>query len=77
MSKLFDIGEELVAGLLCALEMVSALSYYGPSNRPGPQRLAGAELRARTIRNFKEAMRQHQEIEMCIDMIALFLEEEA
>ena len=27
LSKPFDIGEELVAGLLCALETVSALFY--------------------------------------------------
>ncbi len=77
LSKLFNIGEELVAGLLHALEMVSTLSYYGPSNWPGPQRLASAELCTRTIRNFKEVMQQHQEIEMRIDMIVLFLEEEA
>jgi len=36
LSKLFDIGEELIAGLLHALKMVSALSYYGPFNRLGP-----------------------------------------
>jgi hypothetical protein len=77
LSKPFDIGEELAAGLLRALEIVSALSYYGPSNRPGPQRLAGAELHAKTLNNFKEAMRQQQEIEMHMDKIALFLEEES
>ncbi|KAF8488157.1 hypothetical protein F5888DRAFT_1639367 [Russula emetica] len=37
LSKPFDIGEELVAGLLHVLEMAL--------NQSGPQRLAGAELR--------------------------------
>lgn len=34
LSKPFDIGEELILELLCALEMVSTLSYliYRPSN---------------------------------------------
>ena len=50
---------------------------YGPSNQPGLQRLAGAELRARTIINLKEAMRRRQEIENRFDQLKLFLKNES
>jgi hypothetical protein len=46
-----------------------------PSNRPGLQRLASAELRARTILKFKEASQQHQEIESRAEFLKLFLED--
>jgi len=47
-----------------------------PSNQPGIQRLAGAELRARTIKNFKEASQQHRNIEDRIELLKSILEEE-
>jgi hypothetical protein len=47
------------------------------SNRPGLQRLAGAELHARTINNLKEASRQRQEIENRIEVLKVFLEDES
>jgi hypothetical protein len=50
---------------------------YRPSNQPEPQRLAGAELRASTIKNFKEASRQHQEIESRAQLLQSFLEDES
>ena len=50
---------------------------HRPSNQPGLQRLAGAELRARIVNNFKEASRQHAEIESRIDSLKSFLEEES
>ena len=47
------------------------------SNRPGLQRLAGAELHARTINNLKEASRQRQQIENRIEVLKVFLENES
>jgi hypothetical protein len=49
---------------------------YRPSDQLGLQRIAGAELRARTIQNLKEVSRQHQEIENNIDSLLLFLKDE-
>ena len=50
---------------------------FGPSNQPGLQRLAGAELCTRTIINLKEARQQHQEIENHFDQLKLFLKNES
>ncbi len=49
-------------------------SLYSPSNQLGLQRLASADLRARTINNFKEVSHQHEEIENCAESLKLFLE---
>jgi hypothetical protein len=71
----FDIGEELVAALLCVLERASALFYiHMPSNKPQLQRLAGNELRAKTIKNFKEASRQQKDIENRLEFLKSVLE---
>ena len=50
---------------------------FWPSNRPRLQRLACAELRASIINDFKEASRQHKEIESRMEVLKLFLEENA
>ena len=41
------------------------------------QRLVSAELRARTIKNFKEVLQQQQDIERCIEFLKLYLEDES
>ena len=48
---------------------------YTPSNQLALQRLAGAELRAMIIKNFKDASRQRKEIEIKIEQLKLFLED--
>ena len=50
---------------------------YKPSNQPGLQRIAGAELRTKTIANFKEGLRQRREIESLIGSLRSFLENES
>ena len=47
---------------------------YKPFNQPGLQRLAGADLRTRTLNNFKEVLRQRQEIESRVEALKLSLE---
>ena len=49
---------------------------YRPSNQPGIQRSAGAELRARIVQKFKEATRQYEELENSIEPFKLFLDAE-
>ena len=49
---------------------------HRPSNQPGLQRIASAELRSKTITSFKEVMRQRQEIESRIGSLKSFLENE-
>jgi hypothetical protein len=47
-----------------------------PPCKPGLQRLAGAELRSRTIKNFKETLQQVKEIESRVEIFKSFLEDE-
>jgi hypothetical protein len=49
---------------------------YRLSNKLWLQRLASAELRTRTIENFKEMLRLRQGIERCVDRLKSSLEEE-
>jgi hypothetical protein len=49
---------------------------HRPPGKLGLQRLAGADLRARTIRNFREMLQQVQEIQRRTTMLKLFLEDE-
>jgi hypothetical protein len=46
------------------------------SNKLRPQRLAGNELRAKMIRNFKEASRQQKDIERRLELLKSMLEHE-
>ena len=50
---------------------------YRPSNQPGFQRIAGADLRSKTITSFKEVLRQRREIESRIGSLKSFLENES
>jgi len=77
LNKPFHVGDELATGLLHALKMVSTLvcyAVYRPFNEPGLQRQTSAELRARTIHNFKEASEKQQDIETTIEYIKWILE---
>ena len=47
-----------------------------PPSKLGIQRLAGAELRARTIKNFREMLPQVQESQRRTKMLKSFLEDE-
>lgn len=49
---------------------------YEPSNQLALQRLAGADIRARTINNFKEVLQQRQAIESRVEAVKLFMEVE-
>jgi len=49
---------------------------HRPPGKLRLQRLAGAELRARTIKNFREMLQQVQEIQRRTNMLKLFLEDE-
>lgn len=75
LSRPFNVGDELVAGMLQVLERVSTLFYIYSPSEPGTQRLSSAELRARTVKNFKEASQQRKEIETRIDSLKSFLED--
>jgi hypothetical protein len=73
LSRPFNVGDELVAGVLQVLERVSTLFYIYTPSEPGTQRLSSAELRARTVKNFKEASQQRKEIENNIDSLMSYL----
>jgi hypothetical protein len=72
LSKPFDVGEELVAGLLHALAMVSTL-FYRLSLKSTGDTEASVDLHTRTINGFKRALHQHQEIEGHIKLLKSFL----
>jgi hypothetical protein len=48
-----------------------------PPSQPGLQRLAGAELRARTIKNFKEVSQWRHNIESQVESLKLLLKDES
>jgi hypothetical protein len=73
LSRPFNIGDELVAGVLQVLDRVSTLFYVYAPSEPGTQRLSSAELRARTVKNFREASQQRKEIESRIDSLKSYL----
>ena len=50
---------------------------YRHSNKLGLQKLAAADLCTRTLNNFKEVLRQHQEIESRIESLKSFLGRES
>jgi len=50
---------------------------YRHSNKLGLQKLAAADLRTRTLNNFKEVLWQHQEIESRIESLKSFLGHES
>ena len=50
---------------------------YRNSNKLGLQKLAAEDLRTRTLNNFKEVLRQRQEIESRIESLKLFLARES
>jgi hypothetical protein len=76
LSRLFNVGNELVARVLQVLERVSTLFYMYAPSEPGTERLSSAELCARTVKNFKEALQQCKEIESHIDLLMSFLKDE-
>jgi hypothetical protein len=47
---------------------------YMSSNKLWPQRLASAELCAKMIKNFKEALQQQKDIESCLELLKLILQ---
>ena len=48
-----------------------------PSNQPGLQRIAGADLRSKTMASFKEVLLQRRKIESRIESLKSFLENES